>query len=91
MGKITRFKVKIQEEGGIQLARLFSIDLARGEPCGREDCNPCKASKKRPNCKQASILYESKCEKEQEGGEEDRDLYRRVKQIIVRAQQRTSN
>ena len=63
MGKITRFKVKIQEEGGIQLARLFSIDLARGEPCGRDDCNPCKASKKRLNCKQALILYESKCEK----------------------------
>ena len=61
--KITRFRVKIQEAGGIQLARLFSTDLARGEPCGREDCNPCKASSKRPNCKQASILYESKCDK----------------------------
>ena len=58
MAKITRFRVKMQEAEGIQrkLARLFSTDLARGEPCGREDCHPCKASSGRPNCKQASIL-----------------------------------
>ena len=30
LAKITRFKVKMQEAGGIQLARLFSTDLARG-------------------------------------------------------------
>ena len=63
MAKINRFRVKMQEARGIQLARLFSTDLARGEPCVREDCNPCKASSKRLNCKQASILYESKCDK----------------------------
>jgi hypothetical protein len=63
MAKITRFRVRMQEEAGIQLDRLFSTDLARGEPCGREDCCPCKASSGRPNFKQASILYESKCDK----------------------------
>jgi hypothetical protein len=63
MAKITRFRVKMQEAGGIQLARLFSTGLAKCEPCGREDCNPCKSSSKGPNCKQASILYESKCDK----------------------------
>ena len=65
MAKITRFRVKMQEAEGIQrkLARLFSTDLARGEPCGREDCHTSKANSGRPNCKQASILYESKCDK----------------------------
>jgi hypothetical protein len=58
----TRFRVKMQEAGGIQLARLFSNDIARGEPYGREDCHPCKASSGRPNCKQLSILYESTCD-----------------------------
>jgi hypothetical protein len=61
LSKITKFRVKMQEAGGIQLARLFSTDLARGESCGREDCHPCNSNVKRPNCKQSSILYESKC------------------------------
>ena len=61
LSKIIKFKVKMQEAGGIQLARLFSSDLARGESSGREDCHPCRISLKRPNCKQSSILYESKC------------------------------
>ena len=51
MSRITRFKVKMQESGGIQLARLFSTDL--GQPCGRQDCQPCKGSEGRKNCKKA--------------------------------------
>ena len=54
LSKITKFKVKMQEAGGIQLARLFSTELAKGESCGREDLHPCRTSLKRPNCKQSS-------------------------------------
>ena len=42
MSKITRFKIKMQESGGIQLARLFSTDLANGQHCGRQNCQPCE-------------------------------------------------
>ena len=59
--KITRFKVRMQESAGIQLARLFSTNLAKGEHCGRDDCHPCEGSDKISNCKQSSILYESRC------------------------------
>ena len=58
MSKITRFKVRYQEAGGIQLARLFSTDLGKGQPCGREECQPCgrygRKDEKIPNCKQAN-------------------------------------
>ena len=64
MSKITRFKVRYQEAGGIQLARLFSTDLGKGQPCGREECQPCGRQDEEniPNCKQSSILYESSCQ-----------------------------
>jgi hypothetical protein len=64
MSKMTRFKVRYQEAGGIQLARLFSTDLGKGRPCGREECQPCGrhgSDEVIPNCKQASIVYESSC------------------------------
>ena len=51
----------MQESGGIQLARLFSTDLAKGEHCKRDDCHPCEGSDKRSNWKQSSIIYESRC------------------------------
>ena len=44
--KITKFKLKMQEAGGIQLARLFSTDLARGEYREREDCHPCNLERR---------------------------------------------
>ena len=65
MSKITRFQVRYQEAGGIQLARLFSTDLGKGLPCGREECHTCERygkDEKRPNCKQANIVYESSCQ-----------------------------
>ena len=66
MSKITRFKVRYQEAGGIQLARFFSTDLGKGQPCGREECQPCgrhgRKDEKIPNCKQANIVYESSCQ-----------------------------
>ena len=44
LSRITSFKVKMQESGGIQLTRLFSTDLAKGQPFGRQDCHPCEVS-----------------------------------------------
>ena len=61
MSRITRFKVKMKESGGIQLAILFGTDLAKGQPCGRQDCQPCNGGEGRTNCKKTSVLYESKC------------------------------
>ena len=61
MSRITRFKVKMQESGGIQLARLFSTDLTKGQPCGRQDCQQCEGSKGKTDCKKTTVLYESKC------------------------------
>ena len=46
MSNITRFRVRYQEAGGIHLARLFSTDLGKGQPCGRLD------DEKIPKCKQ---------------------------------------
>ena len=63
LSQITKFRVKIQETGGTRLASLFSTELAKGEHCGREKCQPCGSkSEGRTNCKTQSILYESKCE-----------------------------
>ena len=62
LAPITKFRMKIQEAGGTKLARMFPTDLAAGEPCGRQDCQPCESrEEKRPKCKAQSILYESKC------------------------------
>ena len=55
MSRTTRFRVKMQESGGIQLARLFSTDLAKGQPCGRQDCQPCEGSMGRTNCNSRSV------------------------------------
>ena len=44
ISKLTRFQVRYQEAGGIQLARLFSTDLGKGSHVGErsaklvEDC-----------------------------------------------------
>ena len=35
------FRVKFQEAGGIQLARLFSTNLTKRESSQREDCLTC--------------------------------------------------
>jgi hypothetical protein len=62
MVKITRFRVKFQEAGGIQLARLFSTDPAKGESYQREDCPPCSSKEEnKTGSKQQSILYKSRC------------------------------
>jgi hypothetical protein len=63
MVRITRFRVKFQEAGGVKLARMFSTDLASGEHCGRLECQPCgDRTEGRKNCKTQSILYESACQ-----------------------------
>ena len=62
LAKLTKFKIRYQEAGGTKLAMMFSTDLAAGEACGREDCQPCGSrAEKRPNCRSESILYESSC------------------------------
>ena len=53
---MTRFRIKIQEAGGVKLKNMFSTDLAAGDHCSREDCMPCKESDRRQNCKRQSIL-----------------------------------
>ena len=61
LSRITKFRVKMQESGGIKLANLFSTGLAKNQPCGRQDCPPCTEGDGKTNCKKSSILYESKC------------------------------
>ena len=62
MARLTKFRIRFQEAGGIKLGQLFSTHLGAGGPCGRLDCQPCESrDEKRPNCKAQSILYESKC------------------------------
>ena len=56
MVRMTKFRVKFQEAGGVKL------DLAAGAHCGRDDCIPCIIPDKRQNCKRQSILYESSCQ-----------------------------
>ena len=37
------FRVRVTERGGTSLGSLLSNkNLWSGEPCGREDCRPCK-------------------------------------------------
>ena len=61
LAKLTGFRIKMQEAGGMKLSMLFSTELAKGEHCGRAGCPPCMTDVNRPNCKQSSVLYESKC------------------------------
>ena len=60
---ITGFRMKYQESGGVQLGKLFSTDLARDLPCGRDQCWPCQTSKEgqQKKCKARSVLYETSC------------------------------
>jgi hypothetical protein len=80
LAKITRFRVKFQEAGGIQLAMMFSTDLAKGEACQREDCPPCTSKEEnKTGCKQQSVLYESRCalcNKEESNHHEEKEIRR---------------
>ena len=58
MVRITKFRVKYQEAGGVKHARMFSTNLAAGEACGRMECQSCESKTEgRLNCKLQSILY----------------------------------
>ena len=63
MSKITRFQVRYQEAGGIQWAWLFSTDIEKGLPCGREECQTFGKDERIPNCKQANIVSLSQAAK----------------------------
>ena len=47
MASMTGFRMRFQEAGGMQLGKLFSTDLARDIPCGRQTCWPCRTSKEK--------------------------------------------
>ena len=57
LARITGFRIKYQEAGGVQLGKMFSTDLARDQPCGRNVCWPCQTSKEgeTKNCKARSM------------------------------------
>ena len=62
LSKLTGFRIKYQEAGGLQLRNVFSTDLAKGKHCGRKVCPPCdQSSENRQNCRTQNILYETKC------------------------------
>jgi hypothetical protein len=60
LSRIYGFRIKYQEASGIQLGRMFSTDLARSIPCGRNTCWPCNTSKAK-TCKARSVLYATSC------------------------------
>ena len=57
------FKVRVTERGGTSLGSLLSNkNLWSGEPCGREDCRPCKQpGEKKESCTTRNVVYESEC------------------------------
>ena len=62
MKERTGFGIRFQETGGSQLKNAFSLELGRGNHCGRE-CPPCASNvEKRENCRTRNILYESYCQ-----------------------------
>ena len=57
------FRVKYQEAGGVQMGKLFSTDLARDQPCGRDQCWSCLTKKEGESkkCRDRSVLYVTSC------------------------------
>ena len=63
MVRMTGFRVKFVEAGGLPLWRQFSTDLSKGKDCGRDSCSTCsQGDENRLNCFQRSVVYESSCE-----------------------------
>ena len=64
LADLTGFKISYTEAAGTKLARIFSQDLSRDQPCGRssEKCSQCNTtSEKVQKCKARNITYESSC------------------------------
>ena len=63
MVAMTGFKVSYTELAGVKLGRIFTPNLSKGQPCGRESCQPCTKNDpdKIQNCRTRSILYQSAC------------------------------
>ena len=64
LAAMTGFKVSYTETAGTKLGRIFSLDLAKDQPCGRpvEKCSQCNTwGEGKPNCKARCITYESRC------------------------------
>ena len=60
---MTGFKFSYTELAGVKLGRIFTPNLSKGQPCGRESCQPCTKNDpdKIQNCRTRSILYQSAC------------------------------
>ena len=63
LAEMTGFRVSYSEAAGTKLGRLFSLDLAKNQPCGRsqEKCSSCNTDKIETNCKARCITYKSRC------------------------------
>ena len=63
MGRMTGYRVRIAEYGGMPLSRLLpSTNPWRAGDCGRDDCVLFSQEEdKRQNCKMWNVLYENKC------------------------------
>ena len=64
LADMTGFKVNYTEAAGTKLGRVFSLDLAKNQPCGRnqEKCRNCSPPEEvMDNCKSRCITYESRC------------------------------
>ena len=63
MVDMTGFRVSYTELAGVKLGRIFTPNLSKGQPCGRESCQPCTKNDpdKIQNCRTRSILYQSAC------------------------------
>ena len=62
LARLTDFRMKYMEEGGMQLWRYFSTKLDAGQECGRVKCVLCvQGDEKKVNCFSRSVVYESVC------------------------------
>ena len=60
--RLTGYKARLVEAGGLPMSRLFSLDLSDGL-CHRVDCHVCIShnGKGSSKCKRKSVVYKSIC------------------------------
>ena len=64
LAEMTGFKVNYVEAAGTKLGRVFSLDLSKNQPCGRnmEKCRSCNSPGETvENCRARCVTYESRC------------------------------
>ena len=62
LAEMTGFRVSYSEPAGTNFSRVFSLDSAKNQLCGRsqEKCS-CNSDKIETNCKAICITYKSRC------------------------------